>query len=152
MSLPSIVERHLGPGEEVWAVARVEPVMGPVAAYLVVTDHRLMVLQKSGLFAWDQAYFPLSGIMGARVYEGPLRAKVTFLLDIVKAPDGVTGPREFTYPDIRKDEAAELVSALDHLLTKGGPESMAYQTKRCPQCDEIVKARARVCKHCGFRF
>ena len=28
----------------------------------------------------------------------------------------------------------------------------AGTTKKCPDCAEIIKAEARVCKHCGRRF
>ncbi len=31
-------------------------------------------------------------------------------------------------------------------------ESESSETKFCPDCAEIVRAPARVCKHCGYRF
>jgi predicted amidophosphoribosyltransferase len=33
-----------------------------------------------------------------------------------------------------------------------GAEQRAEATKLCPDCAEEVKAAARVCRFCGFRF
>jgi hypothetical protein len=152
MTLPSTVAKHLGPNEEPIALARCEPLLGPVAGYLLVTDRRLLYLRKTGLWSWDSFDIPPTAILGTKISQGLFRSSVTILVDILKAPDGITGPREFTFPYIPTDEATRLVGAINYLTTEGYPESMAYRTKRCPDCDELVKARARVCKHCGHQF
>jgi hypothetical protein len=142
----------LTPGEEVLAIARIEPVLGPLRGYLVATDRRVLILRKSGLFSWNLSYIPPSAIQGAAIHEGAVRANVTIYATSVLLPDNVRMPQELTYPDVPKGEAAQFVSAVHFLADEAYPESAAYQTKRCPDCDEIVKLRARVCEHCGYRF
>ena len=35
----------------------------------------------------------------------------------------------------------------------GNPASLpSHAQKKCPDCAEFVRAEARVCKHCGYRF
>jgi len=153
VDVPSVVHKHLAPGERVLALACCEPILGPTAAYLVVTDSRLLYLRNAGLFSWDLNFDTgPNGILGAKVAEGLLRASITLLLEVKSSPDSEAHPQEFTFPDIPKSEAARLVAAIHQLKTKEYPESMAYRTKRCPDCDELVKARAHRCKHCGHEF
>lgn len=35
---------------------------------------------------------------------------------------------------------------------EGPPEADSAAEKQCPDCAEIVKAEARVCRFCGYRF
>ena len=41
---------------------------------------------------------------------------------------------------------------LDMLLTRRGRSARAEPTQRCPDCAETVKAAAKVCRFCGYRF
>ena len=152
MRPPQVVSKHLNPHEEVLAIARVESVLGPVRGYLVATDSRVLIVRKSGLASWNMSYIPLGSLHGAMVQEGFSRASVTIYATSVLLPDNTRIPQELTYPDVPKGEAAHFVSTVQYLADEVYPESTAYQTKRCPDCDEMVKLRARVCKHCGYRF
>ena len=51
---------------------------------------------------------------------------------------------------------AVLVAAVVIAIARRGSREVAnvpnHTQKKCPDCAEFVRAEARVCKHCGYRF
>jgi hypothetical protein len=124
--------------------------MTPAYGHLAVTDRRVFYVARRGLIARSFHQIPAEALLTAGIEEGLLSATI-----VIHARGKVGeeyGDHELRFPGVAKAEAAEFVSALSYLRTQISPEVDAYQTKRCPNCDEMVKKRARVCRFCGFKF
>jgi len=150
MTIPRVLSKHLQPNEKILALAHCQGILRPTWAYLAVTDRRVLYVVREGLASWIFRQMPVDAIYSAGIDESFFSATVTILAH--GKVRGEWGQHEVRFPDMPKKEAAEFVSALYYLRDQISPEIEADQTKRCPDCYEVVRKRARVCSHCGHRF
>jgi phage FluMu protein Com len=84
-----------------------------------------------------------------QIDEGLITSRIDFDMRDVCDDDG--NPMELIIDKAERDQAHYFHGVASAQLNRHRNES-AYMTKRCPECDEVVKFRAKICKHCGTRF
>ena len=135
-------EKYLPPGEDILATVATDFGMAHDKYRFCVTHARLGALERKGLFSWSYYPMPFKNIKAVWAHEGLFNSTLVILLD--------TGD-EARLDHIDKTNAREFVAAYTY-CTEHFAETASQQTKVCPDCDEIVKMRAKLCKHCGHKF
>lgn len=110
--------------------------------YLCITDKRLAVLINKFFWRWEYYSISFQNIKAATINQGLFDSK----LMIVKR-----NGEEIELQDIDKIEARDFISELLPCIEQDN-ELISQRTKVCPDCDEIIKFKARVCKYCGYRL
>lgn len=134
--------KYIPPGEKILATITCEPVFGLKPHRLCVTEGRFAVLERHGLFSWSYYSFGFEKIKTVCVDEGVFTSTV-----VVVFRDG----RDVRNPDVNKSDAREFVAAFSACMDQDH-DVLSQRTKVCPECDELVKYRAKRCKYCGHLF
>ena len=134
--------KYIPSGEEILATITSESVLGPETHRYCVTNRRFAILEKNGLFSWNYISVGFEKIKMVSVVEGVFKSTVVI---VTRKGD------EVCLPNIGKSDARDFVAAISERMDQDY-ETMSQRTKACPECDEIVKYRAKRCKHCGYRF
>mgnify|MGYP000514789366 CR=1 FL=1 len=135
-------QKYLPSKESILATIRGEPILSSETYRCCITDQRLAILEKSGLFSWRYQALPFDLVKAIWIDDGVFKSTVVL---IMKKGD------DLRFSDVSKTDAREFVAAFT-ACSENDHEVMSQRTKVCPECDELVKCRARRCKHCGYRF
>lgn len=53
---------------------------------------------------------------------------------------------------LKKDEQTVVIKSDDANQPNSSNEASGLENKKCPDCAEIIKIEAKVCRYCGLRF
>lgn len=98
---------------------------------------------------WDQAMLVADGLK-RRGYELSMQQMAESAVELARKvfPDAVVTVRELLWEQL--GDTPPIDASDDHVVP--ALESPAEDMKSCPDCAEKVKAAARKCRFCGYRF
>lgn len=140
--LAKAFRKYIPPNEAILATVYSQGILGSDDDWFCITEKRIAQLHRKGLFQWHYDSISVENVLNVSVVDSLLRS--TIVLDFVHK-------RGATISNARKDDARDFASALSGIVSSEH-DTLSQRTKVCPQCDEIVKYLAKVCKHCGFHF
>lgn len=100
---------------------------------------------------WEQAQLVAQGLK-ARGHELPIEEMAQSAVELARKiyPDVADSVREMLWEQLGEPQPVD-AEADDHLTAYAELES-GEDSKVCPDCAEQVKAAARKCRFCGYRF
>ena len=142
VALETQFRKYIPPGETMLATIYCEPLIGTETHRCCLTEKRFAILEKKGVFSWDYGSISFDRIRTVWVNDGTIKSTIVLVFN---------NGSEVRFPNVNKGAARELVAAFLACLDQDN-EAMSQRTKTCPECDELVKYRAKRCKHCGYGF
>ncbi len=152
MSLEAKIAKYIPYNENILASVETKSLGGRTAIYCA-TERRLCSLFKTGVFKWYYDSFDWDLVSNVEIQDG--------LLDCTIIIVGKKIDKHDTYKEVRQraakikgvnKAAGKRFVAVSQDCIYNYSEREAYRTKTCPDCDEIIKWKARRCKFCGYEF
>jgi len=150
MNILERAKKYIPEDEEILASIHKNPFWSNYEALYIATENRIGILEHKGLFKWSFVSTGWEDIVRVAIEESFFNCAVRIITKLPH-PDKEGETLIEIIKDVDKNDARHFVSVATKLI-ENNLERMAYRTKRCPLCDEIVKWNAKICKYCGYEF
>ena len=149
MKIEQRIRKYISPDENILALIRSAPFWGDIETYYIATETKIGILIHKGWFGWTYVATGWNDIVRVGVKESLFKCTVKIVTKLSNSEN--KEPIIEVIDNVDKNEARNFVSIVNDLIDENA-DTFAYRTKTCPQCDELVKWKAKVCKHCGSKL